>query len=132
MTIRYKKKHLNHNLIFGVLWLVLSLLWMFIKENSNWTGYGFLIISFLFLGTYFYEKKYKYLTFKNGQISVNKPFGKKISLIDIKQIKKIAGDYILETDKTELKINTQIIDEKSLTELNSELEKVKIELNKIK
>jgi hypothetical protein len=56
------------------------------------------------------------LTIENGQIYVNKPFGKKISLTEIKQIKKFAGDYILKTDKTELTINTQIIDEKSLVE----------------
>jgi hypothetical protein len=126
MKIRYKKKHLNHSLIFGTLWLIISLLGIFIKENPYWTDYGFIIISFLYLGTYFYGKRNKYLTIENGQICVNKPFGKKIGLTEIKQIKKFAGDYILKTDKTELTINTQIIDEKSLAELNSELEQLEL------
>lgn len=126
MKIRYNNKYLNHSLIFGTLWLIISLLGIFIKENPYWTDYVFLIISFLYLGTYFYGKRNKYLTIENGQISVNNLFGKKISLTEIKQIKKFAGDYILKTDKTELTINTQIIDEKSLAELNSELEKLEL------
>lgn len=126
MKIQYKKKHLNHSLFFGALWLIISLLGLFTKENTNWTDYAFLIISFLYLGTYFYGKRNKYLTIENGQIFVNKPFGKKINLTEIKEIKKFAGDYILKTDKTELTINTQIIDEKSLTELKSELEKLEL------
>ncbi|WP_405377568.1 hypothetical protein [Nonlabens sp. Asnod3-A02] len=126
MKIRYKKKYLSFSLIFGILWLIISLLGIFTKENPYWTDYAFLIISFLYLGTYFYGKRNKYLTLENGQIFVNKPFGKKINLNDIKQIKNFAGDYILKTDKTELKINTQIIDEKSLVELNNELEKLEL------
>lgn len=127
MIINYRKKRLNNNLIFGLLYLTLSLLVIFTKENRLLTDYGFLIISILYLGTYFYEKKNQYLTIGNGLVSVNQPFGKKIKLNEIKQIKKFAGDYILKTNKTELTINTQIIDEKSLVELDSELKKLNIE-----
>jgi hypothetical protein len=127
MIINYRKKRLNNYLIFGILYLTLSLLLIFTKENRSFTDYGFLIISILYLGTYFYEKKNQYLTIGNGLFSVNQPFGKKIKLNEIKQIKKFAGDYILKTNKTELTINTQIIDEKSLVELDSELKKLNIE-----
>ncbi|MCF6298239.1 MAG: hypothetical protein L3J08_09710 [Flavobacteriaceae bacterium] len=126
MKIQYKKKRLKYNLIFGLLWLVISLLGIFTKENTYWTDYGFLIISLLYIVTYFYEKKKQYLTIENGILSVNHPFGKKINLSEIKQFRKFAGDYILKSDKTELTINTQIIDEKSLTELNNELGKLNI------
>jgi len=105
------------------------LLGIFTKESPNWTDYAILIISFLYLGTYFYEKRNQYLTIKNGIISVNKPFGKKIRLTEIKRIKKFAGDYILKTEKMELTINTKMIDEKSLVELNRELEKLNLGLN---
>ena len=127
MIINYRKKRLNNYLIFGILYLTLSLLVIFTKENRSFTDYGYLIISILYLGTYFYEKKNQYLTIGNGLFSVNQPFGKKIKLNEIKQIKKFAGDYILKTNKTELTINTQIIDEKSLVELDSELKKLNIE-----
>lgn len=129
MKIQYKKKRLNHSLVFGLLWLTISLLGIFIKENPSWTDYGFLIISFFYLGTYFYEKKNQYMTIENGIISINQPFGKRINLTEINRIKKIAGDYILKTDKTELTISTQVIDEKSLAELNVELEKLNVEWN---
>jgi hypothetical protein len=56
---------------------------------------------------------------KNGFIKENSPFGKKINLIDIKQIKKFAGDYIIKNRKTKLTINTQIIDLNSPTELKT-------------
>lgn len=129
MKIEYRKKRLNYNLAFGIIWLIFSLLGIFTKENAYWTDYGFLVISSLYLGTYFYEKNNQYLTFADGIISVNQLFGKKIKLTEIRQIKKIAGDYILKTDKTELIINTQIISEKSLAELKSELEKLNVEIN---
>ena len=83
----------------------------------------------MYLGLYFYQKNYKYLTIENGIINVNGPFGKKLNLTEIKRIKKFAGDYILKTDKKELTINTQIIDPNSLAELNAELEKLNVEWN---
>jgi hypothetical protein len=127
MKIKYRKKRLNFSLIFGILWLSISLLGIFTKENSSWTDYGFLIISFLYLGTYLYEKKNQYMTIENGVISVNKPFENKINLTEIKQIKKFAGDYTLKTDKAELTINTHIIEPNSLSELDAVLEKLNVE-----
>jgi hypothetical protein len=126
MTIRYTKRRLNHGLIFGTLWLTISLLGIFTKEIPYWTDYTFLIISFLYLGTYFYEKRNQYLTIENDLISVNQPFGKKIRLTKVKWIKKFTGNYILKTDKAELTINTKIIDPRSLADLNTELEKLTV------
>ncbi len=129
MKIQYKKKRLNHALIFGTLWLIISILGIFFKEKPSWTDYSFLVISLLYLTTYFYEKTNQYLTITNGTISVNQPFGKRVKLSDIKRIKKFAGDYILITDKTTLKINTQMIRKNSLLELDKELEKLDLKGN---
>ena len=129
MEIKYKKKHLNVNLIFGLVWLIWFFVGVFGKEKPNWTDYGWIVISLMYLGTYFYQKNYKYLTIENGIINVNGPFGKKLILTEIKRIKKFAGDYILKTDEKELTINTQIIDPNSLAELNAELEKLNVEWN---
>ena len=129
MKIGYKKKHLNVNLILGLVWLVWFFVGVFGKVEPNWTDYGWIIISIMYLGLYFYQKNYKYLTIKNGIINVNGPFGKKLNLSEIKRIKKFAGDYILKTDRKELTINTQIIDPNSLAELNAELEKLDVEWN---
>lgn len=128
MKIKYSKRRLYYTLASGTIWLLYSLLGVFIGEDLSWKDYGFMIISFIYLGIYFYEKKNQYLTIANGIISINQPFGKKIKLAEIKQIKKFSGDYILKTDQTELIVNTEIIDEKSLTELNAELEKLNVEI----
>ena len=127
MKIAFKQRHLNVSLIFGLIWSVWFFVGVFGKEEPNWTDYGWIFISLMYLGMYFYHKNYKYLTIENGIINVNGPFGKKLNLTEIKRIKKFAGDYILKTDKSELTINTQIIDLTSLNELNSELEKLNVE-----
>jgi len=124
MKIAYRKRQMTINLIFGLIWLVLFFIRILTKDKPNWTDYGWIVISAMYLILYFYQKKIKYLTIENGFIKDNSPFGKKINLSDIKQIKKIAGDYILKTEKTELKINTQVIEPNSLAELNNELDKL--------
>ena len=86
--------------------------------------YAWIGLAGLSIGTYFYEYKNQYLTIENGHIFKNYPFGNKIKLTDINRIKKFAGDYILKTDNLELTINTQLIDEKSLKDLYSILEKL--------
>ena len=129
MRIGYKKKHMNINLIFGLVWLVWFFLGILTKDEPNWTDYGWIVISAMYLIVFFYQRQNKYLTIENGVIKVNDPFGKKLNLTEIKRIKKFAGDYILKTDKKELTINTQIIDPNSLAELNSELEKLNAEWN---
>ena len=129
MKIGYKKRHLNINLILGIIWLVWFFVFDFNKEEMNWNDYGWLVISIAYLSIYFYKRQNKYLTIENGILKINGSFGKKISLTEITRIKKFAGDYILKTDKKKLTINTQIIDPKSLEELNAELEKLNVEWN---
>ena len=114
-------------MIFGLFWLIWFFIGVFGKEEPNWTDYGWIVISLMYLGTYFYQKNYNYLTIENGIINVNGPFGKKLNLKKIKWIKKFAGDYILKTDEKELAINTQIINPSSLAELNAVLEKLNVE-----
>ena len=129
MRIDYKKRHLNINLILGIVWLTFGLLNLNYDRENRWTDYGYLVFGILYLILYFYQKQYKYLAIENGTLKINGSFGKKVYLTDIKRIKKFAGDYIIKTDKKELTINTQIIDPKSLTELNAELEKLNVEWN---
>lgn len=127
MKIHYQKKRLHTSLLLGVLWLTISTIGIFTKENRSWTDFGFFLISILYFGMYFYEKKNQYLTLDTHFLSLNQPFGKKIELSELIQIKKFAGDYILKTANTELRINTQIIDSKSLSELDAELNKLNVE-----
>ena len=127
MKIQFKKRQLNFNLIFGIIWFIYFFVKLYFNDKLHWIDYGWILISLAYFGTYFYQKKYKYVSIENGILAVNGPFGKKLNLAEIKRIKKFAGDYIIKTDKKELTINTQIIDPNALTELNAELEKLNVE-----
>jgi len=127
MKIGYKKRHLNVNLISGLIWLVWFFVGVFGKEEPNWTDYGWIVISLMYLGMYFYQKNYNYLTIENGFIKQNWPFGKKMKLKEIKGIKHFAGEYILKSELKKMKINIQLINEESLLELKTELKKLDVE-----
>lgn len=127
MKIRFKKKRLKFNLVFGILWLVLDTASVTF-ESGNVFNYGYIIMGTLYLGTYFFENKKQYLTIENGIISKNHLIPKSLNLNEIKRIKKFAGEYILKTDSAELRINTEFIEEKLLEELNLVLEDLNLEV----
>ncbi len=127
MKIEFKKTHLKFNLIFGIVWLVLGILNIAFEEEIRWNDYGYLLISILYMALYFYQRQNNAITIERGVIKMGGLFGKKLNLTEIKSIKKFAGDYILKTDNKELTINTQMIDSNSLTDLNTELEKLEVE-----
>ncbi|MDX1278141.1 hypothetical protein [Oceanihabitans sediminis] len=128
MKIKYTKKRLRVGLIFGLIWLVYSLFLLLSKERVTWIDYGFALLTVVYLGTYFYERKYQYLTIKDGVIGLSRPFLKKqITLSEVIQFKKFAGDYILRTKEEELVINTKIIESDSLVALSKVLEQLQVE-----
>jgi len=126
MIIKYKKQPLLFYLTAGLFWLIFFIVILFEKERLNWIDYGWIVMSFVYLGIFYYQKKYKYITIEDGIIRINGPLGKELKLIEIKRIKKFAGDYIIKTDQKEMTINTQIIDPNSLKELDVELEKLDV------
>ena len=126
MKIGYKKRHLNINLILGIIWLVWFFVFDFNKKEMNWTDYGWLVISIAYLSIYFYQRQNKYLTLENGIIKQNWPFGKKIKLKEITGIKHFAGEYILKSELKKMKINIGLIESESLSELKTELKKLNV------
>jgi hypothetical protein len=129
MKIRYKKKRLKLYLIMIIFWLIFGAFNLIFNDFGKWTTYTWLGISLTYIAIYSFDYFNQYLTINNNVIKENHLFGKKINLTEIKRIKKFAGDYIIKTDKTELTINTQIIDPTSLADLNTELEKLNVEWN---
>lgn len=127
MKIAYKKRHLNINLIMGIVWGVWFGVQFFTDEIIKWFDFGWLFISLFYLGMYAYQKHYQYLNIENGTLKVNGPFGKKVDIDQIRRIKKFAGDYILKTDSKELTINTQIIDPNSMTDLDATLHQLDVD-----
>jgi high-affinity Fe2+/Pb2+ permease len=126
MKIKYKKEPLIVYLTAGFFWFMFFNVILFEKEELNWIDYGWIVMSLIYLGIFFYRKKYYYLTIINDNIRVNGPLGKELKLTEIKRIKKFAGNYIIKTDQKEIIINTQIIDSSSLKELDAELEKLDV------
>lgn len=114
------------NLVFGLIWLGYGTLSILTDANPNWIDYGWLVIAGLYLIVYFYQRSRKYITIDNGILQIQGLFGKKINLNEVQHIRKFAGDYILKTGESQLTINTQIIDEESLTELNGALQKLDV------
>ena len=128
MKIRFKKKRLYINLILGLVWTGLGVFSLLEDESLRWTDYGYLVAGILYLGHYLYDLNNQYLTIENGSIRKNVfyGFGKKINVNEINRIEKYAGDYIIRTLERELKINTGLIEEKSLEEFNEILKKLNL------
>lgn len=132
MKIRFKKKKSYINLIFGLAWGGLGVFNLLQDDNLRWPDYGYLLAGILYLGHYLYDLSNQYLTIENGTIQKNVlyGFGNSIKLKEINWIKKFAGDYTLKTETKELKIDTELIEENSLTELNEILEKLNLPSDK--
>ena len=129
MIIRFTRKRTMSFLILGLLWLAIgmgSFLAFHFEEVEQDFHVFFVVLAFL--NTLFYLTQYfnQYLTLKNNFIIQNFPFGKKINLSEIKEIKRFAGDYQLKKDQTTLTINTTIIAKDSLKKLTVALEELKL------
>jgi uncharacterized membrane protein len=125
MTIAYKKKYLNLNLIYALLFTV-NVFTIALNSEENWKLIIAILVPVSFISKYFYQKQKKYLTIEDDKIKVNNIFGREINLNEILTIEKYAGDYILKTGIKKLKIDTTIIELLELSNLNSELEKLNV------
>jgi hypothetical protein len=125
MKIAFKKRHLNINLFYGLLFILTGLITL--QSNQNrWYAIFSILLPILFVTKYFLLKHNKYLTIDKGIIKINSLFGGQVKMSKIKQIEKYAGNYIIQTDNKKLSIDTHIIEEKSLVKLNAELESLNI------
>ncbi|WGH76399.1 hypothetical protein P8625_04355 [Tenacibaculum tangerinum] len=131
MTIEFKNKRERQTigLFFGIVWIIMGLLKIFVPEKFEWTNTWFLILAIIFIYGLFYRKKKQYLTLENGVISKNSLFHKPLKVSEIKRIEKKAKKYILKTDLRKFTIDTKIIAEESLSKLNTELNKLNVEWN---
>lgn len=115
--------------------LISFVLWGIFAVNGIWKGemntfeYLALFCSIAYLMYFLFDKKEYYLTIKNGILKTGKFFGNKIKLSEIERIIEKGNKIILKNNKSELTIETEIIDSKSLSELKSELKKLNVEWN---
>ncbi|NOR27187.1 MAG: hypothetical protein GQ540_01525 [Lutibacter sp.] len=116
IKIRYKRMHLRWKFIFGLFWLILGAI-SITNNPENYFNYGYLIASLFYFVNYFFKSKNQYLTFDNDSITLNNFISQRISLADLNQIKKDGRNYIFQSEKSELRINTRLIDKNSLKDL---------------
>ncbi|UII20925.1 hypothetical protein [Fulvivirga ligni] len=127
MRIAYSKKHINITL-YSAIFLALPIV-IAIVSGEQFSGniISWCLFSLISFSVYFYQRYFKYVTIENGFINENGPFGKKLALDKIKQIREFAGDYILSTDDKSMTINTQIVAKDSLPLLKNSLQQLNVD-----
>lgn len=131
MKIWIKRKWTNLHLVIGLIFIVLGILSVSLKEsvqNVHWTQYGYLVIGLVYIGMYFFTKSKPYLHFENNILKVHSNLKiKEINLKEVESARKFGGDYKFNSLGKEIIINTQMLDPESLKALDSELEKYDIQ-----
>ena len=107
IKLRYNIKKQRYYIIAGGLFILLAGIELI---ASNEIRYFNITLALLYIAPYFYHKKVPFLTIQKGVLKQNWWFGKSIDSKDINEIKYFAGEYIIRSQKKELRIDTHIID----------------------
>ncbi|MDB4149583.1 hypothetical protein N9587_00520 [Flavobacteriaceae bacterium] len=107
IKLRYNIKNQRYFIIAGGLFILLAGIELI---ASNEISYFNITLALLYIAPYFYHKKVPFLTIQKGVLKQNWWFGKSIDSKDINEIKYFAGEYIIRSQKKELRIDTHIID----------------------
>jgi hypothetical protein len=107
IKLKYNIKNQRYYIIVGGLFILLAGIELI---ASNEIRYFNITLALLYIAPYFYHKKVPFLTIQKGVFKQNWWFGKSIDSKDINEIKYFAGEYIIRSQKKELRIDTHIID----------------------
>ena len=127
MKIKYVEKSLKFNLVYGLFMIVIGI-FAVANDSNSFFNYPWLIIGALQIGTYFYNKKFQYLTIENNRLTKHSIFPKVIELNEIRKVRKFVNSYKIETDKTTLRISKNIIEKESLYKLNQVFENLNLKV----
>ncbi len=115
-------------LISSILWGIFAINGI-LKDEMKTFEYLAVFCSIAYLIYFLFDKKEYYFTIKNGILKTGKFLGKEIKLSEIERIIEKENKIILKNNKSELTIETEIIDSESLSEFKSELKKLNVEWN---
>lgn len=121
MKIPYKKSHLRLPLIFGIIWLVFSLLGYFFADTTLWIALGWLVLSIMYFTRYLYLNHYGYISLSKEALKIQGWKKKSIRFSDIVTIKQFAGEYIIKTETKEIRIDPRIVNPEYLDVLQEAL-----------
>lgn len=125
MKIRYSKKRLYSNLILGILFSILGIL-RIAEETANYLIYFQLGLGIFMIAIFIFENYYQYLRIENGVLTRYSFRRKSLKLAEVHKIRKFAGDYILHTSETKLKINSELVSNHQQAELESLLRSLEV------
>lgn len=129
MIIKYKKKSLNSTLFIGVGWVLFSIVSSIFNPDNAWMKVGYAGFAVLYLIWYFYKKNAGYGIVNDEFVKVNGAFKKPILLEDLIEIKEFAGDIIFKSATREIAFSTEVMEETSLANLKSYVQRIKAERN---
>lgn len=121
MIIRYKKNRNRIYLLVILFWSALIVSSFVFTDFAAWTDYSVVAVGSLYITIYLSNYINQYLTIESGTIKKNSFFSEKVILSEVKAFNKFAGEYILQTDIKELRIDISLIDESSKEELDKVL-----------
>ncbi len=116
MKIKYESKRLKFNLWYGCLMIVIGIFGV-INDAGSFLGYIWLFFGSLLVATYFYDKKYQYLTIEDGFLKKHFPITRSIKIDEIKKIRKYVNSYKVETENKSMRISKGLIETNSLIQL---------------
>lgn len=123
LKMHYSKKRRKFSLIFGAIWFFFILAQFLFSEQSYWFDYIMPVVGFLTTILYAFQYLLPYVKIENNILSIEPPFGKKIILSDIKQIKDLEGDILLKGEYSTIRLVTSLLDAEDVELLKKELKK---------
>ena len=121
MKIKYKKGRSRFYLMLVIAWFIILIVNILFVDSREWTFWIWVFLPIANIAYYSFEYFNQYLKIENGIIYRTSLFPKKLELNKIRTVRKFAGDYIIKTDQSELRIDTTIIHPDSLKELDKTL-----------
>lgn len=128
MKIRYKNNTGIFYLLLGILWIAMGIFGLSLEGDNPFFDYASIAFGILYVLMFLYQRNYQYLKIENGvvQKSLFHASPRRITLKKVVWIKKFAGDYILISDEKKFHINYDLIEKKSLLELEKFLSQLNL------
>lgn len=117
MKIHFKRGRINFNLILGLSFFLFGLYVTYTSDSPSWSDFGYFVFAIVYFLIFIYQLQYQYVIINDHFIQKSTPFSRRISLKEIEFVKNERGEIVIGNQHTQIRINTQLIDELSLLQL---------------
>ncbi|PKD20211.1 hypothetical protein APR41_14610 [Salegentibacter salinarum] len=126
MIIYYPQKRLKYKLLYGIVSVIIGS-FAFIIDSEPIFIYPWVILGFLEIGTWYYEKKYHYLHIDHNILTKNSLFPKSIDLRQVTAIRKNRNSFVLESEGKNIRIHKGLVASQSLNQLTDLLDEIQLQ-----